>query len=54
LFRQYSLELAKQVFNKKTLSGFYIELIKFIELLGLPQKYTDFKQITSVSKQDIE
>jgi alcohol dehydrogenase YqhD (iron-dependent ADH family) len=53
LFRKYSIEIGRAVFRTKTLTGFYKELSKFIKLLGLPQKYTDFNQIKSVTKQDI-
>jgi alcohol dehydrogenase YqhD (iron-dependent ADH family) len=53
LFKQYSLEIGKYVFGVNSLDKYYYELSKFIKLLGLPKKYTDFKQIARVTKEDI-
>ena len=53
VFKKYSLEIAKYVFNVNSLDAYYRELLKFIKLIGMPTRYTDFKPITKVTKQDI-
>lgn len=53
LFKQYSLEIGREVFGVNSLNKYYEALIKFIKLLGLPAKYTDFKQISNVTNQDL-
>ncbi|MDR0985666.1 MAG: iron-containing alcohol dehydrogenase [Mycoplasmataceae bacterium] len=53
-FIKYCLEIGKDVFKVNTLEQFFKSLISFIKLLGLPQKFTDFDVIKSVSNKDIE
>jgi hypothetical protein len=53
LFAERSLEIAKIVFGVNTLPLFFKKLSEFINLLKLPVKYTDFKQITNVTDDNI-
>ncbi len=52
-FKEKSLTLAKEVFNVSTIDDLIIELIKFIDLLKLPKKWTDFNEIKKVQPTDI-
>jgi alcohol dehydrogenase YqhD (iron-dependent ADH family) len=54
LFKKYSLEIGKHVFNVNTIDDFYKALLKFIKSIGLPTKYTDFQQIKNVNRQEIQ
>jgi hypothetical protein len=54
LFKERSLEIARTVFGVSTLPLFFTALEAFIKLLKLPVKYTDFEQITNVTKQDLD
>jgi hypothetical protein len=53
LFKARSLEIAKTVFDVKTLPLFFKKLAEFIKMLKLPVKYTDFQQINKVTNDDI-
>jgi hypothetical protein len=53
-FLAYALEIGKSVFETKTINEFFKALDSFITLLGMPKKYTDFKQINKVSDNDIK
>lgn len=52
-FKDKTLTLAKEVFGVSTIDKFISELNAFIKVLGLPTKFTDFEEIKSVSKEDI-
>jgi len=54
LFRQQSLELGEEIFKVKAIRKYIKELKRFVRFLGLPEKYTDFKQIKQVSNDDIK
>jgi hypothetical protein len=54
IFRNKALIICREIFNGKTLDDFFIYLKKFITMLHLPSKYTDFNEIKNVSKSDIE
>ncbi len=53
-FKQKTLKLAKQVFGVKTINEFIERLIKFIKILELPLKFTDFKEIDKITQEDID
>jgi cytochrome b subunit of formate dehydrogenase len=53
LFRESSLEIGKTLFGVNTLLLFFKKLEAFIKILKLPTKYTDFKQINKITKEDI-
>jgi hypothetical protein len=53
LFKDYCLRMGKSVFGTKDLNGYFKALNAFIKLLGMPTKYTDFKQITKVTDKDL-
>ncbi len=53
-FKEKSLKLAREVFNVQTIDELIYELNEFITLLKLPKKWTDFKEIKTIQKNDIE
>jgi hypothetical protein len=53
-FLTYALEIGKSVFETKTINEFFQALNSFINLLGMPKRYTDFKQISKVTDNDIK
>lgn len=53
-YRDMTLELAKNVFNVNSINEFFDKLNVFIKNLSAPVKLTDFKEIKSVSENDIE
>ncbi len=52
-FREKTINLAQQVFNKNSVDEFINELINFIMLLELPIKFSNFNVIKNVSSDDI-
>ena len=52
-FYQLSLELAKELFNVNTIPAYIKKIEQFIKLLGMPTKYTDFKQINEITPKDL-
>ena len=53
-FKEKTLKLAKQVFGIKTIDEFIERLTKFIKILELPLKFTDFIEINEISNDDID
>ena len=52
-FRVMTLELAKELFHVNSVKKFLHHLIAFIKMLKLPTRYSDFKEIGKVTKEDI-
>lgn len=53
-FLKQTLELANEVFGVKTLNAFLLKLRNFIKGLGLPLKFSDFKEISKLSPKERE
>lgn len=53
-FKDLTIELSQALFNNKSVDFFIKEIQKFIKLLKLPTKLTEFKEIKKVTKQDID
>ena len=53
-FRVMTLELAQELFHVKTVKKFIACLTAFIKMLKMPTRYSDFKEIGHITKEDIE
>lgn len=53
-FRILTLELAQELFGVHSVKQFLKELNRFIKDLGLPAKYSDFKEIGKITQTDID
>ena len=45
--------MAKELFNVNTIPAYIKKIEQFIKLLGMPTKYTDFKQINEITPKDL-
>lgn len=52
-FKQRTLILAQRLFNVNSVDEFVSKIIEWIKELNLPIKYTDFKEISDISNDDI-
>jgi hypothetical protein len=52
-FREKALIITREIFHANTLADFFVYLKKFIQMLQLPNKYTDLKEIKKVTNDDI-
>ena len=53
-FKKLTVELGYALFGKKSDKYFITKLKAFIKTLGMPKKFTDFKEIKEVTKEDLK
>jgi hypothetical protein len=53
-FKKLTIDLSYALFGRKSEKYFVSKLKAFIKMLGMPKKFTDFKEIKSVTKEDLK